>query len=152
MDREISLSVEIAVVLIALAAFIGILWVVVDMGQDMANDASYTASDVLVSVEEGKLSELVHTHNVMPAAAVYSLLRTNGDSIPDDGVVCKIHKSKCVAKYHNNDTSRPNKMCILKHLDGRVSLEVELLDFGWYRLTIHEPDCSWFFTGCTCGS
>lgn len=149
MDREISLSVEISVALIALAAFIGILWVVVDMGQDMANDASYTASDVLVAVEEGKLSELVHTHNVMPAAAVYSLLRTNGDSIPDDGVVCKIPTSKCIAK--KDDAGNPNKMCILKHLEGRVSLQVELLDYGWYRLTIHEADCSWFFTGCTCG-
>lgn len=142
MEREISLSVEIAVALIAISALIGILWVTVFMGQDMANDMSLTASDVLVSMEEGKLHELTQTHNVMPTAAVYSLLRTNGNSIGE--VKCRLANATCPEKG--------SKMCVLKHLEGRVSLQVELLDLGWYKLTIHEADCEWFYGAnkCTC--
>ena len=97
---------------------------------------------VLVSMEEGKLHELTQTHNVMPTAAVYSLLRTNGNSIGE--VKCRLANATCPEKG--------SKMCVLKHLEGRVSLQVELLDLGWYKLTIHEADCEWFYGAnkCTC--
>lgn len=135
MEREVSMVVEIGVALMALAAFILILWFTVFMGEDMANNVGQEAGQILGTTQSGRLEELRDTYTILPTSGVYSILRGNENVIGE--VQCKICGSK------ENDGS-----CLLGHLDGKVSLEVQFLDnYGWYKLIIHNQTCDWYYDG-----
>ena len=71
MDKEVSMAVELGVILIAISAVIGIIWFTVFMGQGIANDASTEATLIASSTEIGVLEDLKNKENVMPASAAY---------------------------------------------------------------------------------
>ena len=147
MDREVSFAVEIGVALIALSAVIAIIWFTVFMGQGVANDASTTANDILVSAEAGVMKELQMSDNVMPTSAAYSILRTYSNYIPE--YVCNFHKkgSSIEAKEKNLMVEAP---CLLEHMEGKVSMCVEPSESGGYKVTIHHMNCDWFMSTCNC--
>lgn len=137
MEREVSMVVEIGVALIALAAFIFILWFTVFMGEDMANNMGQEAGQILATTQSGTLEELKGTYTILPTSGVYSILRANESSI--GRVDCRICGSK-----------KKDGSCLLGHLDGRANLEVQYEEAGgWYKLIVHKPTCEWYYnTNC----
>lgn len=144
MEREISSTLEIAVTMIALSVLIFIIWFTVFLGKDVANNASHTASDLVATSEAGQLQEMTNYNNIMPASAAYSILRTNVDIIGDYN--CYLHGTPVENMELNNNVSP----CILKHLTGKVSMGVEYVETGWYRIEIHHMNCEWFDGTCNC--
>lgn len=150
MEREISMAVEISVALIAIAAFIGILWFTVAQGGDMANSVSQESSQILGIVENGQLEGLTHNSTILPTSAVYSIVRKNERVISH--VNCKI----CGRVVPSNEIIKADKVaevgkgkCLQTHLSGKVSLEVEFSDvLNAYILTVHNQDCAWFTSSC----
>ncbi len=140
MEREVSTAVHLGVGLIALSAFIFILWSTVFTGEDLADDAADTATNILRITQTSRLEELTEVHTVLPASAVYSILRENESCIGN--VQCRI----CGV---GSKTKEPgNGRCLLTHLGGKVSLEVRRTDFDWYELIIHKQTCDWFYNSC----
>ena len=137
MEREISVAVEIGVTLIALSVVISIIWFTVYLGNTMANDVTIEASDIVASNEVGSLEELCDTNTVMPTSAVYSLLRTYSSNIPE--YRCNFHSTPTEL-----DLTETQVACILQHMTGKVSLEVQRTDGGWYRVIIHHMNCDWY--------
>lgn len=150
MEREISMAVEISVALIAIAAFIGILWFTVSQGGDMANSVSQESSQILGIVENGQLEGLTQQSTILPTSAIYSIVRSNERVISH--VNCKI----CGRVVEEDDLTDAEKIlevgkgkCLQQHLSGKTSLEVEFSEIlNAYILTVHEQDCDWFTTPC----
>lgn len=145
MEREISITIEIAVTLIALSALLGIVFFTVFMGKDMSNSVSLEASDMITVAEEGGIEELTSQNTILPAAAAYSLIRTKNSVIGDYN--CNIGHT-----VRNVVLSGGESPCILKHLTGKVSLEMDLLDTGWYKVTVHYVNCTWSSGTCNCAA
>ena len=79
MEREVSMVVEIGVALIALSAFIFILWVTVFMGEDMANSVGQEATNILGTTQSGALEEYTeHLPAGMGDANIKDICVTNG--------------------------------------------------------------------------
>lgn len=135
MEREISVAVEIAVALIAVSALIGIIWFTVFMGKDMANSVTVEASELSGEVTVAALNDMCDKDNVMPTSAVYSILRTYGNYIPQ----CKC--GVCENQEVQNLLESPP--CILNHLTGKVNLGVKVTDNGWYSVEIHDMNCEY---------
>ena len=77
----------------------------------------------------------------------------------DDYLVRKIintfdsNSSHIYLKYDGNVVlSGGESPCILKHLTGKVSLEMDLLDTGWYKVTVHYVNCTWSSGTCNCAA
>lgn len=139
MEREVSIVVEIGVALIALSAFIGILWFTVFMGQDMSNNISIEATEMYAVMQDGQLRDLTNGDNILPTSAVYSLLRSCSNVIG---------KVEC----HISDDCKDDTLgkCLLTHLNGKVNLEVILDDDGTYTLILHKADCLKEHTSWAC--
>lgn len=142
MEREVSIAVEIAVALISVSALIAIIWFTVFMGKDMANDMTIEASELTGEVTVAALNDMCDKDNVMPASAVYSILRTYGNYIPE----CKCYICE------NNETQNlvETQPCILNHLTGKVNLRVKVTDNGWYSVEIHHMDCEYTNPSAKC--
>lgn len=135
MDREISMAVEIGVVLIAISAVIGILWFTVFMGQGIANDAAAEATVVASSTETGVMEDLKNKDNIMPASAAYNILRTYSNLVPE------YYCNYCNSGKKNLLSEQP---CLVNHLTGMVSMEVLDSTSGGYTVIIHHQKCDWF--------
>ena len=150
MEREISMAVEISVALIAIAAFIGILWFTVAQGGDMANSVSQESSQILGIVDNGQLEGLTQRSTILPTPAVYSVIRSNERVISH--VNCKI----CGRIVEDDEVTDAEKVlevgkgiCLQQHLSGKVSLEVEFSNIlSTYILTVHALDCDWLTSSC----
>ena len=155
MEREISMAVEISVALIAIAAFIGILWFTVAQGGDMANSVSQESSQILGIVENGQLEGLTQRSTILPTSAVYSVIRSNERVISH--VNCKIC-GRVVTDDDIKDSGADLQekvlevgkgKCLQQHLSGKVSLEVQFNNIlNAYILTVHKQDCDWFTSPC----
>ena len=144
MEREVSMVVEIGVALIALSAFIFILWVTVFMGEEMANDVGQDAANILGTTQSGTLEELRDTYTILPTSGVYRILRAN------EGVIGEVDCRICGGKKDASGKLLKDGSCLLGHLDGKANLEVQYLPEGWYKLIVHKPTCNWYFgTNCT---
>lgn len=77
MEREVSSATWLAVSLISVAAFIGILIIVVNAGNQTKNLAADEAIRVAYSMQSGEFNDLLNTCKDMPMASVYSLLTRN---------------------------------------------------------------------------
>lgn len=77
MEREVSTATWLAVSLISLAAFIGILIIIVNAGNDAKNDAAETAIQLSYSMQSGEMNDLIDTCKDMPMASAYNLLTRN---------------------------------------------------------------------------
>jgi hypothetical protein len=144
-EREVSITIEIAVALIAVSALLAIVFFTVFMGNDMSNSVSLEASNLITVAEAGSIDELVGNNNIMPASGAYSLIRSRSGLIADYN--CNIGHT--VSK---SNLSMGDSPCILKHLTGKISLQVDFLDTGWYKLTVHYMNCTWSTSGCNCAS
>lgn len=150
MDKEVSMAVELGVILVAISAVIGIIWFTVFMGQGIANDASTEATLIASSTEIGVLEDLKNKENVMPASAAYSILRTYSNIIPE--YYC--NNPEC---YHeDNPTGKinlvKNQPSLVNHLEGMVSMEVLDCVSGGYTVIIHHQKCDWFNKSYTKGN
>lgn len=152
MEREISVTVEIAVALIAISALLGIVFFTVFMGNDMSNSVSMEASNLITIAEAGSIDELVGNNNIMPASGAYSLIRSRSSLIAEYRCsvghkigYCPDGKNGFGDDYEKDlvNLSAGTSPCILKHLTGKISLQVEFLNTGWYRLTVHYMNCNW---------
>lgn len=136
MDREVSLTVEISVALVAICAVISIIWFTVYLGNDVANQASETGSDIVATMESSVLEELSGEDEIiMPSAAVYNVLKTYGNAIPE--FYC-IH---CGANPNNVNTSvdlTVKNPCIIEHLSGKVHVLVKDRVYGGYKVIISD--------------
>ena len=130
MDREVSLTVEISVALVAICAVISIIWFTVYLGNDVANQSSETASDIVATMESTVLEELVGEDEViMPSAAIYNVLKTYGNAVPE--LYCEI----CGGDAVDLTTSNP---CVIKHLSGKVHVLVLHRTYGGYRVIVSD--------------
>lgn len=77
MEKEVSNATWLAVSLISLAAFIGILVVVINVGNSTKNDAAESAIRLAYNMQSGELNDLIDTCTDMPMASIYSLLTRN---------------------------------------------------------------------------
>lgn len=145
MEKEVSYVVEIAVTLIAVSALIGIIWFTVYLGNSMANEVTNETSDIVAVSESGVLKELCDTNTIMPTSAVYSLLRTYSNYIPE--YTCNLHDAPVEL-----DMTVEQVPCILQHMTGKVSLQVEENESGWFCVTIHHMNCNWFNGTCNCST
>jgi hypothetical protein len=136
LEREVSSTVRIGAVLLAISALLSIVMFTVYLGRDIATDSIDTTNRMVSDVEHGVLEDMVGLRNEMPMSAAYSLLRTHGNFIPV--VECDI-----CGQTTNLIEDTP---CLIKHSDGlsgKVFLEVESPFTGEYNITIHEDD-SWY--------
>lgn len=145
MEREVSIVVEIGVGLIALAALISIIWFTIYLGNDIADNVAIEASELSSDVSVGELDELCDEENIMPAASVYGLIRMYNAYVPE--FVCMYCDKDINAVQDISGNTAP---CILNHLSGKVNLQVERTDYGWYRFIVHYVDCNWYHGECTC--
>lgn len=128
MEREVSLTVEISVALVAICAVISIIWFTVYLGNDVANQSSETASEIVATMESTVLEELSGEGDIiMPSASIYNVLRTYSNAIPE--FHCKI----CGGAPLNLTTDNP---CIITHLEGKVHVLVQDRAYGGYKVTI----------------
>lgn len=141
MDKEVSMVVELGVVLIAIAAVIGIIWFTVFMGEGIANDAASEASLISSSTEMGVMEDLKNKDNVMPTSAAYSILRTYSNIIPE--YYCN-YKSVAKECDHSKKVLLGSQPCLVNHLEGMVSMEVLDCVSGGYTVIIHHQKCDWF--------
>jgi hypothetical protein len=156
MEREISMAVEISVALIALSAFIGILWFTVAQGEGLANSVSMESNQIFAVVESGQLEGLTQINSILPTSAVYSIIR------PNENVISHVNCKICGRVVTDADMTKAGKdleekilevgkgKCLLQHLNGKVSLEVEFNNIvNAYILTVHKQDCGWYGASCT---
>lgn len=130
MEREVSLTVEISVALVAICAVISIIWFTVYLGNDVANQSSETASEIVATMESTVLEELSGKNEViMPSAAIYNVLRTYSNAVPE--FVCEICGEDPV------DLSLKNP-CIITHLTGKVHVLVKDRIYGGYKVIISD--------------
>ena len=77
MEREISSATWLAVSLMALAAFIGIVMWTVGVGNATKKQAIEFGSDLAYSMESGEMLSLVDSCHDMSMAAIYNILTRN---------------------------------------------------------------------------
>ena len=77
MEREISSATWLAVSLMALAAFIGIVMWTVGIGNTTKKQAIEFGSDLAYSMESGEMISLVNSCHDMSMAAIYNILTRN---------------------------------------------------------------------------
>lgn len=77
MEREVSNAAWLAVSLISLAAFLGILIVVVNGGNNVKNQAAEESVRLAYAMQSGELDKLIDVCTDMPMASVYNLLTRN---------------------------------------------------------------------------
>ena len=77
MEREISSATWMAVSLMALAAFIGIVMWTVSVGNNSKRQAMEFGSELAYSMESGELQALTNTCTDMSMAAAYNILTRN---------------------------------------------------------------------------
>ena len=130
MEREVSLTVEISVALVAICAVISIIWFTVYLGNDVANQSSETASEIVATMESTVLEELSSKNEViMPSAAIYNVLRTYSNAVPE--FECKICGGDAVDLTVENP-------CIITHLEGKVHVLVKNRIYGGYNVIISD--------------
>lgn len=143
MEREISVAIELGVTLMALSVVISLVWFTVFVGHEISNDVSEESSLIIDVVETGALKELCDVNTIVPTSAAYSLSRNYSSFIPD--YQCK----KCSKTLDLNTEAA----CLLQHMTGKVSLEVNRSIKGGYSFVVHHMNCSWFSSGvCNCSS
>lgn len=138
-----SYALEIGVTLAVLSVLITIVFLTVNIGHGVRADSYEEAVRISSDLEDGNLFSLIGKENNMPTAAAYSLLRANGRLIPE--FVCNI-TDKC---KDSKDLTQ-DSICLRNHMRGRVSLEVEMVNDSWYKVTVHKENCPWYYTSCTC--
>lgn len=141
MEKEISSAVEITVALIGLAAFLAVVLFTVHLGWDIKDDAGVFASDVRDDLTTNALLRFSSGEydNEMPTATAYSILKRYDNVIAE--YACGID-----GRIVNPLIEEP---CLRDHLHGRVQLEVHDV-YGTLVAFIHEEDCNWKVSDCTC--
>lgn len=143
MEREISIAIELGVTLMALSVVILLVWFTVFIGNGMSNDMGEEASHIIGVVETGSLRDLCDVNTVLPTSAVYSLALNYSSYIPE------YHCNKCNKDIDLNNVTP----CLLQHMTGKVSLEVNPSIMGGYSFKVHHMNCNWFNSGiCNCTS
>lgn len=150
MEREVSLTVEISVALVAICAVISIIWFTVYLGNDVANQSSETASEIIATMESTVLEELSGEGEIiMPSASIYNVLRTYSNAIPEfECEICKKNPKKhtCVKNsvLHERKEDYPlnlvesNYNCVITHLEGKVHVLVKDRPYGGYKVIISD--------------
>lgn len=77
MEKEVSSATWLAVSLISLAAFIGILIITLNAGNNAKNDAAESAIKLAYNMQSGEFNDLIDTCKDMPMASIYNLLTRN---------------------------------------------------------------------------
>lgn len=139
------MAVEIGASLMALAALISIIWFTIYLGNDMADNVTIEASELTNEITVGELEGLCNEENIMPAASVYGLVRMYNTYVPE--FVCMFCDNDVNLVQDISSNTAP---CILNHLSGKVNLEVERTEYGWYKFIVHYADCNWFYGNCDC--
>ncbi len=145
MEKEVSYALEIGVTLAVLSVLITIVFLTVNIGHDVRADAYEEGVRIASDLEDGNLFSLIGRENNMPTAAAYSLLRANSRIIPE--LVCYSSKHSGSKLVSNLTEDSP---CLVNHMQGRVSLEVEMVNDSWYKVTVHKENCPWYYSSCTC--
>ena len=136
MEREVSSTVRMGAVLLAVSALLSIVMFTVYLGRDIGRDSIDTTNRIVSEVENGTLEDMIGLRNEMPMATAYGILRTYGDFIPY--VECDFY-----GQITNLVEDSP---CLIKHPDGisgKVYLEVTSPYKGEYNIVIHDDD-SWY--------
>lgn len=140
MHKEVSHAIELGATLVAIGLVLLIVITTQGIGQGVGAQAADEMSRVASSVEDSVLQDMVGQRNVIPTATAYSIFLTYGTLIPTcDCYVCN--------KTTDLQVSSP---CVYTHLKGKVSLEVVRESDSWYNITVHKPDCTWYFGTCNC--
>lgn len=148
MNEEVRESLHLGVSMHLMAAVVGLAFFLLFVGRSVASDASVYASDLVGDVQVGVMEDLLQDECVMPAAGLYNLLRTYDSTVSEYYCLCEVHGGTRVGPY---DLSLGMTPCILLHMTGKVSVQVEMADSWGYKVTVHDPDCDWFNTACSCG-
>jgi hypothetical protein len=116
-------------------AFISVLLIYViygiAVGKGIGNNFYNTMAEAEINVNDAELQSLSYSnHEILPAAAVYSLTQYNSSEIYD--VTCYICNNT-----HGKTTLISARPCLLDHLYGKVKLETEFDEtLGQYHLFI----------------
>lgn len=150
MEREVGITVSLAVQLVALSAFLSLVFFVVFQGETIKNNTANVASEMNTEVQTGFLNQLVD-HRVdplMPTATAYNIL------LSYDNVITK---SACAVAWDNGVAVDPihvlmtDGSCLINHMQGEVSMELLYIDkTSEYIAFLHEADCDWLKGNCTC--
>lgn len=154
MEREVSIVVEISIVLVAISALLSIIFFTVYVGNDIKADATSSISDIKNEISVNYVKGLANGEidNEMPSATAYNILTTYSDVIVEsangyDGEIRNLM---------TEDSDLKNK------LTGRVQLELIEITDGAYVVFIHtgydpnDPNniapgnCNWKNGNCTC--
>lgn len=82
MENEVSAVSRIAVMLVAMAALIGIVWVTIVMGNDLKNNTYNEASIMVNDVGNAQMSSLSGSgETLMPKAAAYALINQSKSNV-----------------------------------------------------------------------
>lgn len=131
MQKEISEVTHLSVKLILLSAVVGIILLIVGIGQGIEANFATESARMLEDLSVGVLDELVGQEVNMPSASAYNLLSLNAEYIV---------KSTCTSKHHAGTEVRnlmTEQACIVDHLEGRVLVKV-LKVHGWYEVEIRD--------------
>ena len=74
MEREVSLSIHIGVMLIMLAALISIVWYTVRMGRSVEDLGYSSGSKIVSTVESSQLNSIKGTTVTIPKVAAYNII------------------------------------------------------------------------------
>lgn len=134
MEKEISLGMQLGVVLIVISAVLFIVVYTVYLGNEVKADAFEVGHRMLIEVDEGYLSDMVGQDNHIPMATAYNLMRTYSRRIGN--VSCQICGK-------NNQNMVYEKPCLINHrggLSGKVYLEVSKPYESEYHIVIKPGD------------
>lgn len=132
MDREISMTAELAIGLTALAAVLSFVMFTVLIGKDMQNDAMNTLSDTREIISSNYVEDLARdrVQKDVPAATAYNILTMYSDVI--------IYE---VNSYDDKTRNLQEEGSVLKaHLKGRVYLDIRKFSDGTYFAIVRPLD------------
>lgn len=132
MDKEVALSVQIAAAMILMSALIGIVIYTVQIGNEVKGASMEQAAQLEASLKTYSIDQLIYTNTVLPAAAAHAFIEKNYNIITE--YECNICGSITP--------------CLLRHLTGKVSMQVSKIVDSQYRITIHKENCPWDTSGC----
>lgn len=152
MDREVSISTELAVGLVALAAFLGLLFYVVQIGRGIQADTAESLENMNNSISADYVQGLVNGEisNEMPAVTAYNILTryyqiltesANGVNYSDD--INFLYFPDTDSRVTNILTSGSDLANNLATLSGRVQLEIIPTGQGTYIVLIHPGNSLW---------
>lgn len=143
MEKELSNTVDISVVLIALSVFLAIVLSTVAIGMSIREKAATSLTDMKDDLTVSYVSSLANgiTDSEMPTATAYNILRTYNTVIVES--VNSMTGKTVNLMMEDSD--------LQNDLSGRVQLEVIKTPSGAYIAIIHDKDCN-YRGGSSCGN